>query len=139
MQILGIDPIPAAIIIALIAVGLRTWWGMTDKQVRDFNARAFTQTVVIGLLVALVTVSGNIEIFPSGASEIQQLMFVISQISAIIGIDLAVKQGKKKFSKKSNSSAKLNDDDDDDSFEDMVEDLPDEAPPIDRGEEVRAR
>jgi len=125
MQILGLEPIAAAIVISLIAVGLRTWWGMTDKDIREFNTRQFSQTVIIGLLIAVIAVAGNIDVFPEDVSDLQQLMFVISQISAIIGIDFAVKAGGKKIK---NTIKKPVEPDED--FEDMLEDIPDEAPPV---------
>lgn len=128
MQILGLDPIPAAILISIIAVGLRTWWGMTDKDLKDFNVRALSQTVVIGLLIAVIAVAGNIEAFPE-VSDLQQLIFVVSQVAAIIGIDKAVKEGGKLIT----SKIKKVPVDLDEDFESMIEDIPDVAPPARSG------
>ena len=100
MQILGLDPILAAILISVFAVGLRTWWGMSDKDIKEFNIREFSQTLVIGLLFAVVAVAGNIEVFPEDVSQLQHLIFLISQVSAIIGIDMAVKKGRKTIQNK---------------------------------------
>ena len=127
MQILGLDPIPMAILISVIAVGLRTWWGMSDKDIKEFNMREFSQTVIIGLLFAVIAVAGNIEVFPQDVSELQQLIFLISQISAIIGIDMAVKKGRKTIQNKLGKKRDEFFEDNENDFDSV--DRPEEVPP----------
>jgi len=127
MQILGLDPIPMAILIAVFAVGLRTWWGMSDKDMKEFNIRELSQTVVIGLLFAIVAVAGNIEVFPEDVSQLQQLIFLISQVSAIIGIDMAVKKGRKTIQNKLEKSKNKFFSDNEGDFDES--DKPVEVPP----------
>lgn len=127
MQILGLDPIPLAIIIALVGIGLRTWWGMSDKDIKEFNIRAFSQTVIIGLLIAVVAVAGNIEVFPDDTTQLQQLIFLISQIGAIIGIDMGVKKGRKIIQNKLQKSPEEFFDDNRGEFSE--DDKPPEVPP----------
>lgn len=130
MQILGLDPIPAALLISLIAVGLRTWWGMTDKDLKDFNFRLLSQTIIIGLLIAIIAVAGNIEAFPNDVSDLQQLIFVVSQVAAIIGIDKGVKEGGKLLAGKIKKAPV----DPDEDIESMLEEIPEEAPPARSGQ-----
>lgn len=127
MIILGLDPIPMAILISVFGIGLRTWWGMSDKDIKEFNVREFSQTVIIGLLIAIVAVAGNIEVFPDDVTQLQQLIFLISQVGAIIGIDMGVKKGRKTIQKRLQKSREEFFDDNEGDFEDA--DRPEEVPP----------
>lgn len=127
MIILGLDPITMAILISVFGIGLRTWWGMSDKDIKEFNVREFSQTVIIGLLIAIVAVAGNIEVFPDDVTQLQQLIFLISQVGAIIGIDMGVKKGRKTIQKKLQKSRDEFFDDNKEDFEDS--DRPQEVPP----------
>ena len=132
MAILGLDPILLSIIIALTGVGLRTWWGMSANEIKRFDHRKFSQTIVIATLVSVVAVAGNIDLFPDTATPLQQLTFVVSQVGAIIGIDMAVKQGRKSLKKKNSDDESVGNDlinAEIEDYDDMVEDLPLEAPP----------
>lgn len=116
-----------AILISVFGIGLRTWWGMSDKDIKEFNIREFSQTVIIGLLIAVVAVAGNIEVFPDDVTQLQQLIFLISQVGAIIGIDMGVKKGRKTIQKRLQKSKEEFFDDNTGDFEDT--DRPEEVPP----------
>lgn len=124
---LGLDPIPTAILISVVGIVLRTWWGMSDKDIKEFNIREFSQTVIIGLLFAVVAVAGNIEIFPDDTTQLQQLIFLITQVGAIIGIDMGVKKGRKTIQNKLQKKRDGFFDDNEDDFD--VDDKPVEVPP----------
>ena len=132
-EILGLDSIQLVILIAVIGVGLRTFWGMDNKPLKSLDYRKLSQTAVIAILVSVVAVSGNVELISPEATELQQLVFISSQIAAIIGIDVAVKAGRKAIDNKRNSDENVEQDllnTQIEDFDDMLEDLPQSAPPV---------
>ena len=91
MQILGLDPLLVAVGISVIGVALRTWWGMIGKPRDELKPELIIQSLIIGLLVTTPIVGTAVSALPDDLDRMVQLIFIVTQIGAAIGLDKGAK------------------------------------------------
>ena len=91
MEILGLNPILAAALVVIVGILLRTWWGLSGKQIKTFDFNLFSKTIVLNVLTSLPITATAISVIPHDTEPLGQLLFIITQLGAVIGIDKGMK------------------------------------------------
>lgn len=97
MEILGLAPVSAIILICIIGVGIRTFMGMEGKKLNEFRIRTLFSTFALGLITSIGIVGATIEGISGNVSDTAQLIIVVGQIGTIIGVDYVAKKGMPKI------------------------------------------
>ena len=88
--ILGLHPIIAALGITIIAIGLRTIFGMAGKSRKDFDIILLLRSAAVGFFAAITMVATSLGHIPVGATDLAILTIVTTQIAGVMGIDAGV-------------------------------------------------
>ena len=90
MEILGLEPIMAAIVITVIGVGIQVGLGVLQST-DGFNARKLVSSAIISVFTALAIVVPILTALPDDIDQLTQFSVLIGTIAAIAGIDQLVK------------------------------------------------
>jgi len=128
MQIFGLDPIVAAIVITATGVTIQNVLGWL-KNTDSFNPRMVTASAMIAFIISLQMVIPVIENIPEDIAQLAKFQIIIVAIASIAGIDALGKNGIKAVvrgikTKKTNGDGFVDNEGD---FEDS--DRPEEVPP----------
>jgi hypothetical protein len=90
MDVFGLDPIQATIIVTIIGVGLQVGLGYL-KSGNAFDGRQLLTSAIIALVVSFTVVGAAIQSVPEGADDMTVFLILIGVVAAIAGIDQLVK------------------------------------------------
>jgi len=93
LEILGLAPVTAIIVICVIGVGIRTFMGMEGKKASELKIRTLFGTFALGLITSIGIVGVTIEGISGDVSDTAQLIIIVGQIGTIIGVDYVAKKG----------------------------------------------
>jgi len=128
MQVFGLDPIVAAILITTIGVTLQNVLGWL-KNKDSFDPRMVASSAMIAFIISLQMVIPVIENIPEDIEQIAKFQILIVAIASIAGIDALGKNGIKAVLKGRNKT-KSSEEFFDDNVGDFDEsDRPTEVPP----------
>ena len=96
MEILGLSPVAAALIITLTGITLRTILGMSGKSRKEFNPQLLLVSFVIGFFASVQLVITSLQHIPADADELVILSIVTGEIATVMGIDAGVRSAGKR-------------------------------------------
>jgi len=90
MDVFGLEPIQATIIVTIIGVGLQVGLGYL-KSGNAFDGRQLLTSAIIALVVSFTVVGDAVQSVPEGADDMTVFLILIGVVAAIAGIDQLVK------------------------------------------------
>jgi hypothetical protein len=90
MDILGLEPIMAAIVITVIGVGIQVGLGVLQSS-NPFDVRKLVSSAIISVFTSFAIVVPILTALPSDIDSLTQFSVLIGTIAAIAGIDQLVK------------------------------------------------
>lgn len=100
MQIFGLDPIQAALVITAIGVALQVTLGILKQpKGTPVEVRQIATSVIISAVVTLTAVTTTLQAMPENVDGLALLLVLIQMIGSVAGIDTLVKNGVKAASK----------------------------------------
>ena len=90
MDVFGLEPIRATIIVTMIGVGLQVGLGYL-KSGNVFDGRQLMTSAIIALVVSFTVVATAIQSIPEGADDMTVFLILVGVVAAIAGIDQIVK------------------------------------------------
>ena len=90
MDILGLEPIMAAIVITVIGVGVQVGLGVLQST-EPFNARKLVASAIISVFAAFAIVIPILTALPDDIDQLTQFSVFVGTIASIAGIDQVVK------------------------------------------------
>ena len=90
MDVFGLEPIQATIIVTIIGVGLQVGLGYL-KSGNAFDGRQLLTSAIIALVVSFTVVGAAVQSIPEGADDMTVFLILIGVVAAIAGIDQLVK------------------------------------------------
>lgn len=124
MQVFGLDPIVAAILITAIGVTIQNVLGWL-KNKESFDPRMITSSAMIAFIISLQMVIPVIENIPDDIDQLAKFQILIVAIASIAGIDALGKNGIKAVLKGRNKKSS-----DDEFFEDNEGDFEESDKPV---------
>ena len=92
MDVFGLEPIQATIVIAVIGVLLQV--GIGALQSKDpFDGRKLLSSAIVAVIVSITIVATALQAIPDDIDELAKFLIVVSLIGSIAGIDQLVKNG----------------------------------------------
>lgn len=92
MEIFGLDPILAAILITITGVSLSVILGWL-KSDKSFNVKQVVSSAIIAFIVSAQLVIAQISIIPEGTETLALGALLIGMIAVVSGIDSLAKSG----------------------------------------------
>jgi len=90
MDVFGLEPIQATIIVTMIGVGLQVGLGYL-KSGNAFDGRQLLTSAIIAIVVSFTIVGAAVQSIPEGADDMTVFLILIGVVAAIAGIDQLVK------------------------------------------------
>ncbi|MDH3780127.1 MAG: hypothetical protein OES15_04635 [Nitrosopumilus sp.] len=90
MDVFGLEPIQATIIVTIIGVGLQVGLGYL-KSGNPFDGRQLLTSAIIALMVSFTVVGAAVQSVPEGADDMTVFLILIGVVAVIAGIDQLVK------------------------------------------------
>jgi hypothetical protein len=90
MDVFGLEPIQATIIVTIIGVALQVGLGFL-KSGNPFDGRHLLTSAIIALVVSFTVVGAAVQSIPEGADDMTVFLILIGVVAAIAGIDQLVK------------------------------------------------
>ena len=90
MDVFGLEPVQATILITVIGVALQIGLGFLQSG-NPFDVRKLLTTAIIAIVLSFTVVSTVIESIPAEASELTVFITLVGVIGTIAGIDALVK------------------------------------------------
>jgi len=131
MQIFGLEPVMAAIVITVIGLTLQNTLGWL-KSTSKIQPRLVVASALIAFVVSVQLVIPVIENIPDDIEDMAKFQIIIAAIAAIAGIDAMGKNVGKAAIKGYFASKKqtLPNDTEEDDLETLSEEMPEEVPPV---------
>lgn len=90
MDILGLEPIMATVVITVLGVGIQVGLGALQSTV-PFEAKRLAASAISSVFTAFAVVSPIIAALPSDTDQLTQFSVFVGTIASIAGIDQIVK------------------------------------------------
>ena len=90
MDVFGLEPIQATIIVTIIGVGLQVGLGYL-KSGNPFDGRQLLTSAIIALMVSFTVVGAAVQSVTEGADDMTVFLILIGVVAVIAGIDQLVK------------------------------------------------
>jgi len=90
MDVFGLEPIQATIIVTMIGVGLQVRLGYL-KSGNAFDGRQLLTSAIIALVVSFTVIGAAVQSVPERANDMTVFLILIGVVEAIAGIDQFVK------------------------------------------------
>ena len=90
MNVLGLEPILATVIITVIGVGIQVGLGVLQSNT-PFDPKKLVSSAIISVFTAFAIVAPIITAIPEGTDQLAQFSIFVGTIAAIAGIDQLVK------------------------------------------------
>jgi len=90
MDILGLEPIMATVLITVIGVGIQVGLGVLRSE-SPFEPKRLVASVIISVFAAFAIVAPIISALPGDIDQLTQFSVFVGTIAAIAGIDQLVK------------------------------------------------
>jgi len=87
MDIFGLEPIPAAVIITLFGAGLQLGLGYLASSPQTFDWRKALSTAITIGVVGIVSVATTLQALSEDATELEVLIAVATVVAAVAGFD----------------------------------------------------
>jgi len=94
MNLLGLEPIIAAIVITVVGIVIQVGLGII-RSVEPFDYKKVLASVIISVFTAFTIVIPILTALPDDMSELLQLATFVSTIATVAGIDTLVKNTSK--------------------------------------------
>ena len=92
MNVFGLDPIQATIVIAITGVLLQVGIGALQSK-EPFDGKKLLSSAIISVIVSITVVATAIQAIPDEMDELAKFVIVIALVGSIAGIDQLVKNG----------------------------------------------
>jgi len=92
MDILGLEPIQATIVIAFLGVLLQVGLGVLQSK-DPFDGKKVLSSAIIAVFTSIVLVAGVVGALPDNTDPLVQLTTIVTLVGTIAGIDQIVKNG----------------------------------------------
>ncbi len=92
MEIFGLDPILAAILITVAGVSISVILGWL-KSTKSFNVKQVVASAIIAFVVSAQLVIAQISIIPDGTESLALGALLMGMIAVVAGIDSLAKSG----------------------------------------------
>ena len=92
MDVFGLEPIQATIVITIIGVLLQVGLGFAQSQ-NPFDGRRLLTSAIIALVASFTIVATAIQAIPDDTDDLSKFIIVVGIIASIAGIDQLVKNG----------------------------------------------
>lgn len=90
MEVFGLDPIQATIVIAVIGVLLQVGIGVLRSK-DPFDGRKLLSSAIIAVITSFTLVATALQAIPDGIDPLGQFVIIVLVIAGIAGIDGLVK------------------------------------------------
>lgn len=98
MELFGLDPFVAAVVITIIGVSASVLLGWL-KSDNPINPRQIVASAIIAFVVSFQIVAAEISLLPDGIEQLALGMIVFALIAQVSGIDSLAKSGAKAAAK----------------------------------------
>jgi uncharacterized membrane protein len=92
MDVFGLEPIQATIVITVIGVLLQVGLGALQST-NPFDPRKLATSAIIAVVASFTIVATAIQAIPEGADDVTVFLILIGVVASIAGIDSLVKNG----------------------------------------------
>ncbi len=90
MNVLGLEPILATVVITVLGVGMQIGLGVLQSNT-PFDPKKLVASAIISVFTAFAIVAPIITAMPENADQLVQFSIFVGTIAAIAGIDQLVK------------------------------------------------
>lgn len=90
MNILGLEPVVATIVITAIGIGIQVGLGVLQSN-SAFDPRKLVASAIISVFTAFAIVEPVVSAIPDNADQLAQFSLFVGTIAAVAGIDTLVK------------------------------------------------
>jgi len=90
MDVFGLDPIQATILVTVIGVALQVGLGFGQSG-NPFDARKLLTSAIIAVILSFTVVATVVQSIPEGADDLTVFIILIGVVASIAGIDTIVK------------------------------------------------
>ena len=90
MDVFGLEPIQATIVIALVAVLLQVGLGYLQLG-NPFDGRKLLTSAIIATIAAFTVVGTALQAIPEGTADAEVFMIIVALVASVAGIDQLVK------------------------------------------------
>jgi len=90
MDVFGLEPMQATIVIAVIAVMLQVGLGYLQSG-NAFDGRKLFTSAIIATIAAITVVGTALQAIPEGTDDASVFMIVVALVASVAGIDQLVK------------------------------------------------
>jgi len=105
MDVFGLEPIQATVIVTMIGVGLQVGLGYL-KSGNTFDGRQLLTSAIIALVLSFTVVGTAVQSISEGADEMTVFLILIGVVASIAGIDQLVKNAGGAITKSLSTSSK---------------------------------
>ena len=92
MDVFGLEPIQATILVSIVGVGLQILLGYL-KSGNQFDPRQLLTSAIIAIVLSFTIVANAISNIPEGADNLAVFLTLVGVIGTIAGIDILLKNG----------------------------------------------
>ena len=92
MDVFGLEPIQATIVIAVIGVLLQVGLGVAQSS-NPFDGRKLLTSAIIAVVASFTVVATAVQAIPEGADDLTVFLILVGIVASIAGIDQLVKNG----------------------------------------------